>query len=300
MGNHLSSEKSFESSREVAESSDSMKEDEFLYLSRFDTAGKALAELAYVAAQYDDDGIEIQFLNNSIVKHGLKTKEDVMELFQSVIPSGLTPIGAKLDGLMTAYIDDFKKLRHSDKQPKPVNYILLTDGEPTDKKPLTTEEVIVKAAKVLDEICAPQIQVGIQFVQVGADTNATKYLQRLDDNLKQTYNIRDIVDTAPARAGHNLDGQDMIKILTGGINRRRYLHNPQQYKRILKILRDQTVWPILARILDYQIFLPTLSGRAFCNPPPPRALCIELSSLLMLVTAIITASEETGACHRST
>ncbi|KAK0205240.1 hypothetical protein DFS33DRAFT_747758 [Desarmillaria ectypa] len=153
-------------------------------------AGKALAELAYDAAQYDDDGIEIQFLNNPIVRHGLKTKEEVTELFQNVTPKGLTPIGAKLDGLMTAYIDGFEKLRHTDKQPKPVNYILLTDGEPTDRKPLTTEEVIVKAAKIPDEICAPQIQVGIQFVQVGADTNATKYLQRLDDNLKQAYNIR--------------------------------------------------------------------------------------------------------------
>ncbi len=35
-------------------------------------AGEALAELAYIAAQYDGDGIEIQFLNSPIVKHGLK------------------------------------------------------------------------------------------------------------------------------------------------------------------------------------------------------------------------------------
>ncbi|PBL03048.1 hypothetical protein ARMGADRAFT_1021810 [Armillaria gallica] len=218
MGNSLSNGKSPETSCEAPGSSP--QENEFLYLVRFDTAGEALAELAYIAAQYDGDGIEIQFLNSPIVKHGLKTKEEITQLFQSITPSGLTPIGTKLDGLMMAYIEEYKKLRHTDQQPKPVNYILLTDGVPTDKNPLTPEEVIVKAAKALDEIYAPQIQVGIQFVQVGADTNATRYLQRLDDTLKHTYSIRDIVDTAPAREGHDLDGQDMIKILTGGINRR--------------------------------------------------------------------------------
>lgn len=236
MGNSPSNGKSPETSCGAPGSSP--QENEFLYLVRFDTvlivddsgsmkgqgrwhiAGEALAELAYIAAQYDGDGIEIQFLNSPIVKHGLKSKEEITQLFQSITPNGLTPIGTKLDGLVMAYIEEYKKLRHTDQQPKPVNYILLTDGVPTDKNPLTPEEVIVKAAKALDEIYAPQIQVGIQFVQVGADTNATRYLQRLDDTLKHMYSIRDIVDTAPAREGHDLDGQDMIKILTGGINRR--------------------------------------------------------------------------------
>ncbi|KAK0194267.1 hypothetical protein F5146DRAFT_427291 [Armillaria mellea] len=236
MGNSPSNQKSPKTSCEVPRSSP--EENEFLYLARFDTvlivddsgsmkgegrwliAGEALAELAYVAAQYDGDGIEIQFLNSPVVKHGLKTKEEILQLFHSITPGGLTPIGSKLDSLITPYIEEYKKLRHTDQQPKPVNYILLTDGVPTDSKPLTPEEVIVKAAKALDDIYALQIQVGIQFVQVGDDTNATRYLQRLDDTLKHTYSIRDIVDTAPARAGHNLDGQDMIKILTGGINRR--------------------------------------------------------------------------------
>ncbi|KAK0499942.1 hypothetical protein EDD18DRAFT_808331 [Armillaria luteobubalina] len=258
MGNSSSNRKSRETLCEAPRPSP--EENEYLYLARFDTvlivddsgsmkgegrwriAGEALAELAYVAAQYDGDGIEIQFLNNPIVKHGLKTKEEIKQLFESITPEGLTPIGSKLDGLITAYIAEYKKLRHTDQQPKPVNYILLTDGVPTDSKPLTPEEVIVEAAKALDEIYAPQIQVGIQFVQVGADANATRYLQGLDDTLKHKYDIRDIVDTTPARAGHDLDGQDMIKILTGGINRR--VDNEERAK---KNTRSEICQPVVER-----------------------------------------------------
>ncbi|KAK0223712.1 hypothetical protein IW262DRAFT_1458748 [Armillaria fumosa] len=48
----------------------------------------------------------------------------------------------------------------------------------------------------------------------------TKFLQSLDDDLIHKHNIRDIVDTTPAQAGRDLSTNDMIKILTGGINRR--------------------------------------------------------------------------------
>ncbi|KAK0205241.1 hypothetical protein DFS33DRAFT_1326823 [Desarmillaria ectypa] len=214
-------------------------ENEFQYLDQFDTvlivddsrsmvgrrweiARKALGELAVVAAQYDDDGIDIHFLNDPTVRHGLTTKEGVDELFQSVNPTPGTPIGRKLDSLLTAYINKFEELQRAGKKLKKINYILLTDGEPSEGKnsELYPDNVIVRAAKRLDKLHAPQVQIGIQFVQIGHSVSATQFLRSLDDDLMHKYNIRDIVDTTPAQTGHDLSTKDMIKILTGGINRR--------------------------------------------------------------------------------
>ncbi|KAG7451591.1 uncharacterized protein BT62DRAFT_1000847 [Guyanagaster necrorhizus] len=213
-------------------------ENEFQYLDQFDTvlivddsrsmvgrrweiARKALGELTVVAAQYDSDGIEIHFLNDPTVRHGLTTKEEVNELFQSVTPTPGTPIGRKLDSLLTAYVNNFEELQREGKKLKKVNYILLTDGEPSEARnsELYPDKVIVKAAKRLDKLYAPQVQIGIQFVQIGHSVAATQFLQSLDGDLMKKYNIRDIVDTTHARAGHDLSAKDMIKILTGGINR---------------------------------------------------------------------------------
>lgn len=52
------------------------------------------------------------------------------------------------------------------------------------------ELVIVKAAKELDLRHALITQVGIQFVQIGGNTAATRYLESLDNNLRNKYNIR--------------------------------------------------------------------------------------------------------------
>ncbi|KAK0451592.1 hypothetical protein EV421DRAFT_1045794 [Armillaria borealis] len=215
------------------------QENEFQYLDQFDTilivddsrsmvgsrweiARKALGELTVVAAKYDDDGIEIHFLNNPAVRQGLTTKEGVDELFQNVTPTPGTPIGRKLESLLTAYINKLEELQRAGEKLKKVNYILLTDGEPSEHRDseLYPDKVIVRAAKRLDKLHAPQVQIGIQFVQIGHSVSATKFLQSLDDDLMKEHNIRDIVDTTPAQAGRDLSTNDMIKILTGGINRR--------------------------------------------------------------------------------
>ena len=52
------------------------------------------------------------------------------------------------------------------------------------------ESVIVTAAKRLDARNFPLSQVGIQFVQIGTDQFATKFLRELDDELTSSHNIR--------------------------------------------------------------------------------------------------------------
>ncbi|GLB38866.1 putative von willebrand factor [Lyophyllum shimeji] len=177
--------------------------------SRWKKAGRALAQLAAVAAEYDSDGIGIQFLNSSESRGNVTDTETVKALFASVAPSGPTPLGWKLGKILDAY---FEELDH-DPRTKPANYIVITDGAPTDGE--TTEHVIVEAARKLDERHARVAQIGIQFVQIGSDEAATSYLRSLDDDLSRR-NVRDIVDTTTGE-GHHLD---LVKILIGAINRR--------------------------------------------------------------------------------
>ncbi|CAE6396802.1 unnamed protein product [Rhizoctonia solani] len=184
-------------------------------------AGRALAGVATVASQYDDDGIDIYFLNSKDFAQNVRHESQVYQLFQRVQPSGSTPTGARLDILLRSYLTSIERAQqeYDSHDPeitgiKPVNYIVITDGAPTDDP----ESVIVAAAKRLDKGEFPLSQVGIQFVQIGSDPEATQALAELDDDLAAQHNIRDIVDTTPYTS--DLNGETLIKILLGGVNKR--------------------------------------------------------------------------------
>lgn len=69
----------------------------------------------------------------------------------------------------------------------------------------------------------PLSQLGLFFLQVGEDPEATEFLIDLDDELASRHGIRDMVDTtAFKRDGSNesLSATLLKKILTGGVNRR--------------------------------------------------------------------------------
>ncbi|KAJ7152585.1 hypothetical protein C8R43DRAFT_1003007 [Mycena crocata] len=176
-------------------------------------AGKALQDLAAVASEYDTDGLEIHFLNSPVVAKQVKSAEEVEDAFSKVTPTNSTPIGRKLHTLLGEHLSALER----NPELKRVNYIIITDGAPTDRAETEPELVIVDAAKELDSRNALLTQVGIQFVQIGNNTAAKRYLESLDNNLRTKHNIRDIVDTTFASVDKPLD---MIKILTGGINRR--------------------------------------------------------------------------------
>jgi len=207
------------------------------YDNRWQEACEALGQFVDLAAQYDTDGVDICFLNHSIRKN-VKHVGQVQGLFQDVRPSDATYIGERLDKLTRHYLEKleaseekrrrkssgFKKLfggghsseksKHSKHHVKPVHYIVITDGQPSDDP----GEVIKKVAMKLDEKDYPASQLGIQFLQIGDDPGATAYLRELDDDLSSC-GCRDIVDTTPY-TGTRLTADMIAKVLLGGINRR--------------------------------------------------------------------------------
>ncbi|KAI0353131.1 hypothetical protein OH77DRAFT_1427924 [Trametes cingulata] len=187
---------------------------------RWKEAREALAALADVASKYDTDGIDVCFLNSNKTGSNMTSGAQIRRLFDSVNPRGATPIGERLEELLLYYLEELENAKKSGGQAavkaiKPINYIIITDGAPTDDPAV----VIAAAAKRLDEGRYPLTQVGIQFVQIGDSRDATAYLQALDDELQTVYNVRDIVDTTPYLNGR-LTADTIIKILLGGINRR--------------------------------------------------------------------------------
>ncbi|CUS07410.1 unnamed protein product [Tuber aestivum] len=204
----------------------------------WDQLGQALETIATIATKYDSDGIDIHFLNSPQYdrKH-VTSPTTVKDLFNLVQPAGITPTGACLDRILREYLDSYAdaKAAYTSSSttpgpqptmyaslPKPLNILVLTDGEPTDDP----ESVIVAAARNLDRLNAPLHQVGIQFVQIGNEEGAREALEELDDALEGVYGIRDMVDFTPfveapgAGVGGKVSGEMILKALLGAVNRR--------------------------------------------------------------------------------
>lgn len=214
-------------------------DDRYAFLSSFDTifliddsgsmagrswreTGKALETITPICTAHDADGIDIYFLNNpdSSYYRNVTTPAAVTEIFTSVRPMGGTPTGQRLNQILRPYLQEYQAAPESAK-PKPINIIVITDGEPSDD----VESPIIAAAKKLDKYDAPAWQVGIQFFQVGKEPGAKEHLKQLDDELADISgeeDLRDIVDTVPftGDAGTELTADGILKVVLGAVNRR--------------------------------------------------------------------------------
>lgn len=193
--------------------------------SRWGQVEQALSVIAPICAERDEDGIDVYFLNNRKVWKHQHTAGHIIEIFQDAKPGGQTFTGTRLWQILTPYLARYQK---DPTNTKPVNIIVITDGQAHDNVAETIENV----AWELDEFKAPPWQVGIQFFQVGNDPEARLMLKELDDELgvgdkknpdsrdrrrrKDGHPIRDIVDTVPftSEAGAQLSATGIMKVST--------------------------------------------------------------------------------------
>lgn len=185
---------------------------------RWDQAWDALATLVGVGTRYDRDGIEIHFLNERKADRTVKSEADLQRLRKEVPVPGrdsYTPTGDVLDTLLLEYRRKAGDSPGSTGVRKRI-FLVITDGAATDDP----RDGIIDAAKFFQRKSFPRDQVGIQFIQVGNDLEATKFLEELDtDLMEENEDARDIVDTIKS-SGNDLRGDALIKALTGGFNRR--------------------------------------------------------------------------------
>jgi len=179
---------------------------------------RALEAITPICTAHDADGIDLYFLNapDSEWYHNITTASTVSEIFSAVRPRGSTPLGSKLNRILRPYLQRYE--RHPEST-KPINIIIVTDGEPSDDP----ESVIVYAARKLNKLDAPPWQVGIQFFQVGREPGAREYLLHLDNDLEdEKCDGRDMVDTQPWKneADYELNGDGILKAVLGSVNKR--------------------------------------------------------------------------------
>ena len=187
---------------------------------RWQQTEEALKMITPICTAYDEDGIDIYFLNrpDSSFYHNITDVGTVHEIFESVSPGGGTPIGQRLQQILKPYL---RRYEASPDRTKPINIICITDGVPSDD----VESPLIQAAKKLDKLDAPAWQVGVQFFQVGCDEYAKQQLKQLDDELAEISgddDLRDIVDTVPfsGAEGTTLTGDGILKVVLGAVNRR--------------------------------------------------------------------------------
>ncbi|MCJ1475668.1 hypothetical protein MMC13_004331 [Lambiella insularis] len=195
---------------------------------RWDVLVRGMQYIANTAAKYDEDGVDVYSFCSKINMRNVKDGQQILNQLMKVnleANTGGTYFERTLSPILSSYIQKYtayheaRKTNQDVKPPTPMNIIVLTDGAADDG--LQTEKLIVRVAQELDEMWAPSFQLGIQFVQVGDDPKATKYLEMLDNRLEQKWRIRDMVDTTQfvfAETGIGL-GDKILKILLGAMDK---------------------------------------------------------------------------------
>jgi hypothetical protein len=139
-----------------------------------------LGIVATVASTFDQDGIEVRFMNSMEEGHGIRSSIDVENLVSRVRFSGLTPLGTSLrqkviDPLVVGPI-------RSGRLQKPVLVITITDGQPAGEAHSTVRDTISYAVHEAQRAQYSTGAVSFQFSQVGNDTRARDFLSDLDED----------------------------------------------------------------------------------------------------------------------
>lgn len=154
--------------------------------SRWAYAKESTGAVARYCNQFDPDGITlVTFAGNYETKENVGA-DDVAAIFDKTTPMGSTDLAGVLKGRFDHYIALKKK---GEAKPNGEILLVVTDGEPDDGPAVARE--IVKFTKTLER----DDEFGIEFVQIGRDANATKFLQSLDNDLQKQGAKFDIVNT---------------------------------------------------------------------------------------------------------
>jgi hypothetical protein len=159
-----------------------------------------LGRVSYAASLFDDDGIQVRFMNAAVVQvnpamlNGIRTEQQVEALFQHVLYSGLTPLGTELKNQIIEPLVLGPARRGQLR--KPILIITITDGQPAGEERPKLEQTISYTGQELSRM--PQYgkqACKFQIAQVGNDQAAKDFLADLDEKK----DIGDVVDCTSSK-----------------------------------------------------------------------------------------------------
>ncbi|MBD2209627.1 VWA domain-containing protein [Calothrix sp. FACHB-156] len=153
---------------------------------RWEIAQESTLALARKCEQFDPDGITVYVFSGRFKRYDDVTSAKVAQIFQENDPAGTTNLAGVLQDALNNY---FKRKAAGTTKPNGETIIVITDGEPDDRKAVF--EVIINATRQMDK----DEELAISIIQVGSDPQATKFLKALDDQLQSVGAKFDICDT---------------------------------------------------------------------------------------------------------
>jgi hypothetical protein len=156
---------------------------------RIDDLKLILSRVAFATSLFDEDGIQVRFMNSPDQGNGIRSEQQVNEMIGRTRFSGLTPMGRELQNKILGPLV-LENARRGTLR-KPVLVITITDGQPTGESSSDVAKIISAASSELAR--NPRYGKGalaFQFAQVGNDLKAREFLSKLDEEPT----IGDIID----------------------------------------------------------------------------------------------------------
>lgn len=184
--------------------------------SRWNQAHELIAGIAPLVSRYNRHGIDIHFLNHQGSFLGLHSSQDINRVFQTVHPGGGTPTGRRVNEILDGYMCVLRYNRSL----QPLNLIVVTDGEAQDEG-LLHRAIEEHVTKIVHRGFQAH-QFGVEFLQVGDDWEATKHLERLEEQVSRHHHAfqRDVVGVTPASRQRSMTPDKLLGIVVSGIDAR--------------------------------------------------------------------------------
>ncbi|MFN6514975.1 MAG: vWA domain-containing protein [Nostoc sp. CreGUA01] len=173
--------------------------------SRWEIAQESTLALARKAEQFDPDGITVYVFSGRFKRYDDVTSAKVAQVFLENDPAGTTNLAGVLQDAINNY---FQRKAAGQSKPNGETILVITDGEPDDRKAVF--EVIIHATRQMER----DEELGISIIQVGSDAQATKFLKALDDQLQSVGAKFDICDTVTL---DDLEEMSLVDVLTNAI-----------------------------------------------------------------------------------
>lgn len=145
-------------------------------MTRFDILKNVIETIGFWSTLLDPDGIVVRFFNSSVEANGISNSVDVSKLFRNVRPGGSTPMGKNLKSKIFDSI--IHPVAMANELVRPVLIITVTDGIPDSETDVVNTISLIK--NFFTKTKYGSNGVAFSFAQIGSDSNATEYLNKLD------------------------------------------------------------------------------------------------------------------------